>query len=112
MSPRLVQLDDLESALGARRFLLFKHSPTCHVSTAAWEEYERFTGAHPELATGWIQVVRERALSQAVAARTGIRHESPQAILFVERRPVWNASHMAISFATLQEALAGVAQES
>lgn len=106
MPKRLLQPGDLETALGAERFLLFKHSPTCPVSAAAWEEFERFTGAHPELPAGWIQVIRERELSQSIAARTGIRHESPQAILFVERRPVWNASHMAISFAALEEALA------
>lgn len=112
MPTRLLQLDDLETALGVERFLLFKHSPTCPVSAAAWNEFERFTGAHPELPSGWIQVIRERELSRTIAARTGIRHESPQAILFVERRPVWSASHMAISFAALGEALTGAASGS
>ena len=82
------------------------------MSAAAWTEFERFVGARPDVASGWIQVVRERQLAQAVAQRTGIRHESPQAILFVERRAVWNASHMAISFAALEEALAGAASGS
>ena len=49
-------------------------------------------------------VVEQRELSRMAAARTGIVHESPQAIRLVRGRPLWNASHGAITYASLTEA--------
>lgn len=104
MPNRLRTDAELESAFAAERYLVFKHSPTCPISAAAFAQYERFARAHPELATGWIQVVAERPLSNAVAARTGVRHESPQAIWLVEGEARWSASHSAITEASLAAA--------
>jgi bacillithiol system protein YtxJ len=104
MPARLRTPAELEAAFAAERFLLFKHSTTCPISAAAFEEYERWSAAHPGTRTGWIDVVQERALARAVAERTGIRHESPQAILLERGQPRWNASHGAIDLASLAEA--------
>lgn len=50
-----------------------------------------------ELGTGvpvyLIDVVVNRDVSNAVAARVGVPHESPQAILLRRGEPVWQASH-------------------
>jgi len=35
----------------------------------------------------------QRPLSQQIAARSGVEHESPQVIIFRCGTPVWNASH-------------------
>jgi bacillithiol system protein YtxJ len=105
MPARLRTAAELDAAFAAERFLLFKHSTTCPISAAAFEEYERWSAAHPSAATGWIDVVQERPLARAVAERTGIRHESPQAILLARGDPRWNASHSAITEASLNGAL-------
>lgn len=104
MPARLRTEAELEAALAAESFLLFKHSPTCPASTAAFREYERFARAHPGVPTGWIEVVEERPLARAVAERTGVRHESPQALWLVRGVPRWNASHSAIRLASLEAA--------
>jgi bacillithiol system protein YtxJ len=108
MLRRLLTEAELASALSAPRFLLFKHSPTCPVSAAAFAEYERWARAHPDFASGWIDVVQERALARAVAERTGIRHESPQALLLAAGEPRWHAAHHAITAAGLGEAAGGL----
>jgi bacillithiol system protein YtxJ len=105
MPTRLRTESELAAAFAAERFLLFKHSPTCPVSAAAFEQYRRWAGHHPELESGWIEVVAERPLARAVAERTGVRHESPQAILLEGGRPRWSASHAAITEASLDGAL-------
>ena len=46
-----------------------------------------------------------RALSDLVARETGIRHESPQVILFRKGEAVWNTSHHGITAESLREAL-------
>lgn len=96
----------LEAALASDRYLLFKHSRSCPISARAFHEYRAWAEANPGQATGWIDVIAGRALSQTVAARTGVRHESPQAILLEGGRATWNASHGAITRASLGEAVA------
>lgn len=108
MPIRLSTEAELDAAFRAEYYLLFKHSLTCPVSAAAFQEYEAFARTHPELPTGWIEVVQERPLARAVAERTGLRHESPQAILLVAGAPRWNAAHSAITSASLGAALASM----
>ena len=104
MPARLRTAADVEAAFAAERYLVFKHSTTCPISAAAFEEYERWSATHPQNATGWIDVIQERALARAVAERTCIRHESPQAILLARGKPLWNASHGAITVDSLARA--------
>jgi bacillithiol system protein YtxJ len=52
-----------------------------------------------------IVVQESRSLSDLVARETGIRHESPQVILFRNGEPVWNTSHHGITAESLREAL-------
>ncbi len=104
MPLRLRTEAELDAAFAAEHYLLFKHSPTCPISAAAFAEYERWAAAQPESPTGWIEVVQQRPLARAVAERTGIRHESPQAILLAHGEARWNASHGAITAASLDAA--------
>jgi pyruvate dehydrogenase complex dehydrogenase (E1) component len=64
-----------------------------------------FLEGRPETLTGWIDVIEQRSLSQAVATSTGVRHESPQAILFVSDEVRWHASHGGITRASLAAAV-------
>lgn len=68
--------------------LLFKHSLTCPISASAYREMEQ---AQTEVAL--VVVQKARTVSQEVAERTGIRHESPQALVFRNGEVVWSASH-------------------
>jgi bacillithiol system protein YtxJ len=96
---------ELREALSRDRFLLFKHSRTCGISAAAFAEYADL--APPaDVATGWLDVRAQHALSSWVASASGVRHQSPQAILFVRGKPVWHASHHAITREALLRALA------
>ncbi len=99
-----VQIADdaaLDEALGAAEFLLLKHSQICPISTRAFGEYRAFVAEHPDVPTGWLDVIGQRTLSRAVEARTGIQHESPQALLIRDGAVVWSASHQAITRASL-----------
>jgi len=103
----LHSLDDWERALQAHaRVLLFKHSPTCEISSAAHAEYATFCRAHPDAPTMFVDVLKDRAVARGLAERCGVRHESPQAILFVAGRPRWHRAHGAITAAALAAAWA------
>ena len=49
-----------------------------------------------------MDVRAERPLSQLIAARTGVRHESPQIIILRNGAVVWSASHGDITAGAIQ----------
>jgi bacillithiol system protein YtxJ len=100
--PRITDDSALTLALGAERYLLFKHSHRCPISGRAFREYEAFAARHPDLPTGWIDVVDQRALSNRVADKTGVTHESPQALWIRDGAVAWNASHGTITASELE----------
>jgi bacillithiol system protein YtxJ len=97
----LSTLDDFEGAVagsGDRPLFLFKHSLTCGTSACAREQVEEFLAGPPRPVDAWIVHVQTgRAISDAIADRFGIRHESPQVVLVVAGRAVWHASHHRIT---------------
>lgn len=107
------ELDRLLERSRERPVWLFKHSLTCGVSDRARREYLSFVAtagdgmddAAAEFAL--LEVQRSRPLSRAVAESTGIRHQSPQAILLRDGKAVWHASHFNITAESLAEASAG-----
>jgi bacillithiol system protein YtxJ len=107
----LVHLDELEAAIVESRerpVFVFKHSRTCGVSCEALDELQ----AHVEDASfratyKLITVQSHRRLSEQAAARLGIRHETPQAILLRDGLPVWSASHFRITKRQLDAVLKG-----
>jgi bacillithiol system protein YtxJ len=52
-----------------------------------------------------VRVIEERPVSLALAERVGVKHESPQAILIRDGRPLWHASHGAITAGALAAAV-------
>jgi monothiol bacilliredoxin len=107
----LSDLDMLEAAIAEsveRPVLLFKHSRTCGISCEALDELQAHAAEQAGKAVVSYKVITvqsHRGLSDSAAKRLGIRHETPQAILLKDGRPVWNASHFRITAAALRRAI-------
>jgi bacillithiol system protein YtxJ len=86
--------------------LLFKHSTTCPISAKAKKELEHFAQQKRGVVIAIIHVIEDRAVSNAAEEKTGVRHESPQAILVKQGEVRWHASHYAITEASLAAAVA------
>jgi bacillithiol system protein YtxJ len=85
--------------------LLFLHDPHCPISRRAWGEMARLP-AEATARAFLVDVSRQHALSDAVEERTGVRHESPQALVLRGGKAVWDASHFAITAEEVTDALA------
>lgn len=85
-------LDPLFDTAHVAPAILFLHDPGCPISRAAYRQMVRLDADIP-----LIDVRRAHALSRIVEERTGVRHESPQAIVLRQGRAVWSASHQAIT---------------
>jgi bacillithiol system protein YtxJ len=83
-----------------RPTVIFKHSLTCPISSAAYERMEEFDG---EVAL--VEVQRARPLSAEIENRLGVAHESPQVIVLSKQQAVWSASHFAITAAAVAAAV-------
>src|SRR5215213_8793307 len=93
---------DLETLLARSHeepVIVFKHSTTCPISAAAYTEMSRVSND-----VSMIIVQRARDLSREIEALTGVRHESPQAIILRNGEAVWNASHWSIKADAVDEA--------
>lgn len=95
----------VNAALEADRFLIFKHSNRCAISTGAFAAYTAFASAHPDVPHGWVDVVGQRPLSNRIEQVTGVAHGSPQAIWIVDGRAAWHASHFDITENALARAV-------
>ena len=93
---RLDTIEKLEEAIENSRVhpvLLFKHSRTCGISAGVMNQEIAGVDAPVNL----ILVQDDRHISNELAARTGIRHESPQAIVLKDGEVVYHASHFDIT---------------
>ena len=99
-------LDDfLASASGP--VLLYKHSATCGRSAMARQEIRDVAGTFDgPSSVGMIVVQTARRVSNEVARRFAVRHESPQVLLLHEGRVVWTASHFRVTSEAIRAAFA------
>ena len=115
MQVDLTQDHDLEQLVERSKtdpVLIFKHSTQCSISAQVYEEFTNFAEGTPDLFCGVVLVVENRRLSNAIAERFGVRHESPQALLIKNGSVVWQASHWSITSDSLGDALKSYAQPS
>lgn len=95
----LGDLQALERVLTSDRpSFIFKHSTTCPTSKRAYDEFCRFvSGAPPGLDFFWVKVQDDRPIANEIAARLGVKHESPQLILCRNGQVLWHDSHGALT---------------
>jgi bacillithiol system protein YtxJ len=101
---------DEEQSEDAGALLVLKYSPVCPTSVAAEDIFRHFVTELPadkDLRVLAVDVISQRPISQRIAADTGVKHESPQALLISRGgNIIWHASHMDITSEAMREALA------
>lgn len=86
------RLEELFAESHEKPVVIFKHSTTCPISSGVYQEVSRVDGD-----INLIVMQSARDVSNAVASKTGIRHESPQAIILKNGAPVYHASHFDVT---------------
>jgi bacillithiol system protein YtxJ len=93
-------LENLMTASKQKPVIVFKHSNTCSISARAYREMEKFDGQ-----VNILEVQSARDISRELANLTGIRHETPQVIVFRDGKAVWNASHFDVTAGEVAKAV-------
>ena len=106
---KLDQLDELLVESRTRPLLLFKHSYTCGISAEALDEIvDHLNNRALDARYAMVTVQTDREVSNAVATRLGVRHQTPQAIVIKDGRAVWAASHFPVNATEIRKALEAV----
>mgnify|MGYP006303723863 CR=1 FL=1 len=99
-------VQDLDEVFSLPSALIFKHSPRCSISAGVRRQFHDFARRNDDMpALFEIDVVNNADVSNMLAEQTGIRHESPQAVLLRNGKAVWDASHWRLSVDSLQQAI-------
>ncbi|AHF14620.1 bacillithiol system redox-active protein YtxJ [Niabella soli] len=89
------QLAAIDALSFERPQLIFKHSTRCSISSVIKNRLNK-----GELPAGidfyFLDLIAYRAVSNQIAEKYGIRHESPQVLLIKDGKCVYNESHSAV----------------
>jgi len=93
-------LDEFVAGANGVPAILFKHSSTCGISARAYREMANVT--HP---VGIVIVQHARPVSDEIARRWGLAHETPQVLIIRNGRLVWSASHFEVKANEIESAV-------
>lgn len=103
----LKALDRIIKESTEKPVVLFKHSTTCSRSAFAKHRLESEYDIKPEEASFYyLDLLSYRPISNAIAERFGVRHQSPQVIVVKNGKAVFDTSHESISLKKVKQAIA------
>ena len=99
---QLEEVDD-ESSTSTGGILIFKHSTRCAISHMVWGRFKRnWSKNDEEFPVYYLDLLKHRDVSDRIAERYGIQHQSPQVLLIREGKCIYDASHNAIEPAYIE----------
>ena len=102
---RMEQLDEIEQESHKQLVVIFKHSTRCGISRMVLRTFESEIMDNPEQTYKlyFLDLLSNREISNEIANRFGVRHESPQMLILKDGKVVYHDSHHSIKAATLEE---------
>ncbi len=86
--------------------VILKHSTSCGVSRMVMNGLTRdWDLTEDELHFYYLDLLQHRDISNLLAQRSGVRHESPQVLMFKNGVAIYNASHSGVTVRGLREGL-------
>ncbi|WP_309640977.1 bacillithiol system redox-active protein YtxJ [Flavobacterium sp.] len=98
----LGQLNEIITLSATQPVLIFKHSTTCGISRMAMKQFESQFDLNDRVTSYYLDLLSYRAVSNEVAARFGVQHQSPQLLLIEDGKVVYDVSHGDIDVADLR----------
>lgn len=90
------QLDEMVAISDQKPALIFKHSTRCSVSRFALKQFENEYALDDKIDAYFLDLLEYRDISNEIASRFGVYHQSPQLLLIKNGQSVYDASHDAI----------------
>lgn len=102
------QLDSILSDSDKQPVIIFKHSSRCAISGMAKDRMERQWPASEETNVYFLDLLRYRSVSNEIAERMAVEHQSPQLLIISKGQCVYEASHSDIKSPEVIEEINGL----
>jgi bacillithiol system protein YtxJ len=89
----LGQLNEIIAMSNEKPVAIFKHSTRCSVSRMALKQFENEFNSSDKVTPYFLDLIAHRDISNEIATRFGVYHQSPQLILIKGGKAVYNVSH-------------------
>lgn len=101
----LGQLDEISSISYEKPVVIFKHSTRCSISRMALKQFEKNFDLSDKITPYFLDLLEHREISNEIASRFNVVHQSPQLLLIKEGKSVYNVSHSDIDAGELKESV-------
>ena len=98
----LAQLDELVAISEQKPVVIFKHSTRCSISRFALKRFEKEYDLEDIVDAYFLDLLEHRDISNEIAIRFGVYHQSPQLLLIKGGKSVYDVSHEAIDAGELK----------
>ena len=98
----LGQLNEIMELSYQQPVVIFKHSTRCSISRMALKQFENEFDLEGSVTPYFLDLLNYRDISNEIATRFEVYHQSPQLLLIKEGQSVYDASHSDIDAVALK----------
>jgi bacillithiol system protein YtxJ len=98
----LGQLNEIMELSHQQPVAIFKHSTRCSISRMALKQFENEFDLEGIVTPYYLDLLNHRDISQEIATRFDVYHQSPQLLLIKEGKSIYDASHSDIDAVELK----------
>jgi bacillithiol system protein YtxJ len=92
----LGQIEEIIALSEQMPVIIFKHSKRCSISRMALKNFENEYDLGESVAAYFLDLISFREVSNEIASRFNVVHQSPQLLLIVGGKSVYDVSHSSI----------------
>jgi bacillithiol system protein YtxJ len=89
----LGQLNEIMDLSNEKAVLIFKHSTSCSISRFALKQFENEFDLEGKITPYFLDLLNRRDISNEIAVRFGVEHQSPQILLIKNGKTIYATSH-------------------
>jgi bacillithiol system protein YtxJ len=99
----LGQLNEIIELSNQQPVLIFKHSTRCSISRFALKNFENeYDFSEEELQAYFLDLLEYRSISNEIANRFEVKHQSPQILLIKDGKCIYQESHDGVEVSSLK----------
>jgi bacillithiol system protein YtxJ len=92
----LGQIEEIITLSEQKSVIIFKHSTRCSISRMALKNFENEYDLGENVTAYFLDLISFREVSNEIASRFNVVHQSPQLLLIVGGKSVYDVSHSSI----------------
>jgi bacillithiol system protein YtxJ len=98
----LGQLNEIMEISHQKPVAIFKHSTRCSISRMALKQFENEFDLEGTVTPYFLDLINHRDISNEIATRFDVYHQSPQLLLIKDGKSIYDASHSDIDAVELK----------